>query len=153
VLLAAHQAPLDLPLGSQVEKQVLPQPQAEPTHVAQGPWRQSDPPLALGGYCPVMLGKNEQWVKGDARCSVVHQGQTYRFAGQVQRECFLVDPDRYVPACAGDDPVLLKDENRRVPGQLEYCMTYDGRLYLFSAATTLARFQDEPKRYAAAPQH
>jgi len=44
--------------------------------------------------------------------------------------------------------VLLVDGSRQVPGQTDFCVTYDGRLYAFSSAITLKRFQKNPDRYA-----
>lgn len=70
--------------------------------------------------------------------------------GQYQR--FLANPARYCPVLGGLDPVLAMDENREVPGQAEFCVIYDGRLYMFSGAYALARFRQNPKRYAALVQ-
>ena len=72
---------------------------------------------------------------------------TFCFSNEMQRECFLVDPERYVPAYSGSDAVLLIDGNRAVPGKVDFCVTYDGRLYMFSSAESLAKFRQEPKRY------
>lgn len=85
---------------------------------------------------------------GDPRWSLVYQGRTYLFSSPAHRQRFLADPDRYAPAYSGHDPVLVVDANRYVPGRADYCMAYGGRLYMFSSSVTLARFQDEPKRYA-----
>jgi YHS domain-containing protein len=57
-----------------------------------------------------------------------------------------------VPACAGNDPVVEADQTRPVPGTLDHSALWNGRLYLFSSAATLARFRTAPGRYAdAAP--
>lgn len=103
--------------------------------------------VALEGFCPVSLVKNEQWVQGQAEWSVNHLGRTYHCAGPVERECFLVNPDRYVPALGGSDPVVLLETARRVPGQLDYCVTYDGKLYMFCNAANLAKFRQDARRY------
>jgi YHS domain-containing protein len=102
----------------------------------------------MNGYCPVELIKNDRWLKGDSRWSEVYQGVTYLFSNPVQRECFRVDPERYVPAYAGHDAVLMLEEHRNVPGQLENSVSCDGRLYMFSNSATLARFRQDPQRYA-----
>ncbi len=106
--------------------------------------------VALEGFCPVSLVKNEQWAQGQAEWSVNHLGRTYHCAGPVERECFLVNPDRYVPALGGCDPVVLLETARRVPGQLDYCVTYDGKLYMFCNAANLAKFRQDARRYIIA---
>lgn len=108
-------------------------------------------PTALDGFCPVELVKNERWVRGDPRWAVDYQGRRYLMSSEVQRESFLVNPQRYVPAYEGHDPVLLLDQGQRTPGLTRYCATYDGRLYMFSNPATLARFRQQPKRYALEP--
>ena len=57
-------------------------------------------------------------------------------------------PEAFTPAYSGDDPVLTVDEHRSVSGQLTYCATYNGRLYVFASATTQMRFNKDPRRYA-----
>ena len=106
--------------------------------------------VVLEGFCPVSLIKNEQWVQGQAEWSVNHLGRTYYCAGPVERECFLVNPDRYVPALGGCDPVVLLETARRVPGQLDYCVTYNGKLYMFCNAANLAKFRQDARRYIGA---
>jgi len=105
--------------------------------------------VALDGFCPVELVTSERWVRGDPRLTVEHRGQTYLFADAKQRKRFRADPDRYVPRYAGYDPVLKVDEKRRVRGQTDYCVLYEGRLYAFSSSATLARFQENPGRYTS----
>ncbi len=112
--------------------------------------QEAAPTTALDGFCPVELGKHERWTPGDPRCTAVHATRTYQFSGPAQRRLFLADPDRYAPAHSGNDLVLTVDEHRRVPGKTDYCVTYDGRLYMFSTAATRARFEKNPKRYAKA---
>lgn len=104
--------------------------------------------VAIEGYCPVELVQNESWVSGDARWAIVHAGRTYYLAGPIQRECFLANPERYMPAFSGADPVALTEENRAIAGRADYCVVYDGRLYMFSNANSLARFRQAPSRYA-----
>ncbi|MEE8450592.1 MAG: hypothetical protein V3R99_01725 [Thermoguttaceae bacterium] len=106
-------------------------------------------PVALGGYCPVELLLNERWAQSDPRWTATHAGRRYLFAGETQRQQFLDDPDRFTAVHSGNDPVLFVDDERRVPGRMDYCVTYEGRLYMFSMADTLARFQEKPERYTA----
>jgi YHS domain-containing protein len=105
------------------------------------------PPVALDGYCPVELNEGERWLPGDPRWPATYQGLTYLFHGPAQRQRFLANPQRYVPAYSAHDPVLLVEGNRRIAGQTDYCVIYDGQLYMFSSAATLARFKENPDRY------
>ncbi len=106
------------------------------------------PPLALDGFCPVELVGSESWKPGDPRWSTVYEGRTYLFSAEAQLRRFRAEPQRFAPALSGQDPVLLVDGNRRVPGRTDYCVTYKGRLYMFSGSVTLTRFRKAPSRYA-----
>ena len=106
------------------------------------------PPVALDGFCPVELLQNEQWVSGDPSMTAVYRGRTYMFAGSDQRKQFKADPVRHTPRFSGHDPVLVVDGRRRVLGKTDYCVTYEGRLYMFSSSVTLSRFRQNPTRYA-----
>jgi hypothetical protein len=105
------------------------------------------PAVALNGYCPVDLICNGRWTPGELRYTVVHHGWIYRLSGSAQWRQFLANPDAFVPAYSGNDPVLATDEHRTVLGQVTYCATYDGRLYMFSDPATRARFNQNPQRY------
>lgn len=107
------------------------------------------PRVGLDGYCPVELVTHERWEPGDPSWSVVHKGRTYLLSGASQYRLFRANPDRYAPVDGGADPVSALDENRQVHGRTDACVTYKGRLYMFSSQTSLARFQENPKRYAA----
>ena len=69
-------------------------------------------------------------------------------SGPEQQKRFQANPDRYAPVLSGNDPVLAMDENRQVAGRTDFCVVYDGRLYTFADASTLARFRQNPTRYA-----
>jgi len=73
-------------------------------------------------------------------------------SGLEQQQRFMSNPDRYTPVLSGADPVLTIDEDERVEGRTRFCVIYDGRLYMFSSAATLARFHQNPRRYAQAAQ-
>ncbi|MFN9367143.1 MAG: hypothetical protein ACK6CT_00025 [Planctomycetia bacterium] len=104
-------------------------------------------PLGLEGYCPVTLAAKGAWTEGRAQYGVRHRGRTYLFAGAVEQQTFLADPDRDAPALSGDDPVVAMDEGRSLPGQRRYGIKCGSRMYLFSSAETRAAFQAQPERY------
>jgi YHS domain-containing protein len=102
----------------------------------------------LNGYCPVELVENESWIKGESRFAVEYGGKTYFCAGATQKRKFQTNPERYVPVCNGRDPVLLVDQGVLSEGRIDHCVVYDGRLYMFSSAASLARFRQNPQHYA-----
>jgi len=106
-------------------------------------------PADLDGFCLYELSANERWVEGNPRWSAEYSGRKYLFSSRQHRDQFLADPTRYAPAYAGHDPVLAVEAGRRIPGKTDYCVNYDGRLYMFSSGVTLARFQRDPGRYAS----
>lgn len=124
------------------ERPAGPQPGVSPP--VQGP------PPALDGYCPVDLLDTETWSRGEERWAVTHRGRTYLLSGPDRLERFLANPDRYSPILSGLDPVLAVDCQREVPGSTEFCVVYDGRLYMFSSAESVARFRQDPAHYSVA---
>ena len=142
-----YQAPAEPGTTPATENQPRRGPDGQPAGRLPGKQQAGSPPVALDGYCPVELGEEERWQPGNLRWSVVYQGRTYLFSGQTQRQRFLAAPHRYVPAYSACDPVLVVDVNRRVPGQTDYCVICDGRLYMFSGSGTLERFKRDPQRY------
>jgi len=117
------------------------------TPVTPGTYSGNSPPVALDGFCPVELVGSENWAPGDPRWSAVHEGRTYLFSSEAHLRRFRTAPQQFAPALSGQDPVLAVDGNRRVPGQTDYCVTYKGRLYMFSSSVTLTRFRKTPSRY------
>ena len=116
---------------------------------ADVPLSRGELPLGLNGFCPIQLVENENWLPGDSRWAVEYRGRIYLTSGADKQQRFLANPERYAPVLTGNDPVLAIDESRMEPGRTEHCVVYDGRLYSFSNASTLARFRQNPKRYAA----
>ncbi len=112
------------------------------------PPRRENLPVALDGFCPVELVDNEQWTAGNPRWAVEYGGFTYLLAGPEQRRQFLAGVERFAMSYAGDDPVFRVDGQRHVAGKTDYCVTYQGRLYMFSSQATLSRFREAPGRYA-----
>lgn len=106
------------------------------------------PPLGLDGYCPVTLVEKQGWREGDVRFGAIHHGRTYLFAGPVEQQRFLANPDAFSPVMSGDDPVLALDENRSVPGKRKHGVFFGKRIYLFSNEATLTAFSKNPGRYA-----
>ena len=140
-----HTAPTRLPLRRPRRRPTRsrrrPTPRSSRPHAPEAGNAKSAPPtVALNGYCPVELVRNGRWTPGDLRWTVVYDGWIYRLSGPAQRREFQANPEAFTPAYSGNDPVLTVDEHRTVPGQLTYCATYNGRLYVFASAATQLRF-------------
>ncbi len=107
------------------------------------------PPVGLDGYCPVTLADQKRWQVGDRRYGVIHRGRTYLFAGPVEQQKFLQNPDHYSPAISGQDVVMALDQGQTVDGQRQFGVEYQGRTYLFASDASRRAFSQNPKRYAA----
>lgn len=57
--------------------------------------------VALRGYDPVSYFSGAAPQKGKAGLSATHEGATYHFASQAQRDKFAADPGRYAPQFGG----------------------------------------------------
>jgi len=103
--------------------------------------------LALEGFCPVTLWRTRQWVKGNSSLVGDYQGLKFRFATAEDREDFEKNPLQYVPRLLGCDPVLLAETERAFGGSSKFAAFYDGELYLFTSATTRAKFRENPPNF------
>jgi YHS domain-containing protein len=87
-------------------------------------------PLAMKGYDPVAYFTEKRAMVGDPQYQHEWDGHRYRFASAKHLELFKADPERYLPQyntwCAASLSRGLK-----VPGNPEYWLVVDGRLYLF----------------------
>lgn len=107
----------------------------------------SEQSLALRGYCPVCVVELKEWVKGTPQVSVDFDGQTYLFPSEEQREMFLNNPEKYVPALGGDCTVCKVEHGERVPGSVQYSVLHAGRLYLFPGEKQKQMFMENPSKY------
>lgn len=116
-----------------------------PARAATGERIVADPHsgIALYGYDPVSY-----FIDGGPRAGVSdfeHRfaGLVWRFRSAANRAAFVAEPERYVPAFGGYDPVAA-GEGRPVPGSPLLYAIDGGRLYLFSHAQTRLRFVVRP---------
>jgi YHS domain-containing protein len=114
---------------------------------SSGDARQDAPAVAVEGFCPVELALHGRWVQGDPRWTVVYKGTIYRLSGAAQRQEFLANPEKYVPANNGCDPVVSITQRRNIPGQVSFCAAYQGRIYMFASAATQEYFHNNPEPY------
>ena len=121
---------------------------APPVNPSAFPPNPSAFPLALDGYCPVTLVEKKQWIAGDKRWGMRHQGRLYLFAGPEEQKRFFEKPDAYAPLFAGNDLVIAIEQKRMVPGMREFGVTYDNHIYLFADAASRDKFEKNPNAYA-----
>jgi protein disulfide-isomerase len=108
----------------------------------------SHPAIALDGYCPVTVIKNDVWQKADPRWGVVHRGRTYLFAGEREKNEFYANPDHYSPVLSGLDPVALTESGEVVEGKRAHGVVYGQQMYLFASEENLKKFWQAPDQYA-----
>jgi YHS domain-containing protein len=151
---ATHLAPLETAKSAAVPRNIVEQICEQPSNaggnpaVVQSGFQLDMPPVAWSGFCPVELLCNRSWVQGDPRWTVVYKGYIYRLSGNAQRQEFLANPEKYIPANNGFDPVLWTNQKHNVPGQVNFCASYNGRIYMFSSAATQKEFYNHPEQYS-----
>lgn len=104
--------------------------------------------LAMEGYCPVCLRDQKRWVRGNAAHRVEHDGRTYHFASEEQRQTFLAQPARYVPVLGGDCVVCYAKMGERVPANIRYGKYYQDRLYFFASPEQMEMFVEDPRAFS-----
>jgi YHS domain-containing protein len=109
---------------------------------------ESGPTLALEGYCPVCVVQMRQWVPGDARHQTTYDGKIYYFPSDKERQMFLADPAKYVPALGGDCTICYAGMGKRVPGNIRHSAIYQKRLYLFPSDKQQEAFLADPAAFA-----
>lgn len=133
--------------GSSIATYPATAPPTAPPEARQLP--PGSPPLGFEGYCPVSMRGEWKWVPGNPQFGAIHRGRTYWFAGSVQQQQFLANPDYYSPALSGIDPVLAIEHRQQVPGRREHSIDYDNLFYMFASEASLQQFTANPERYAA----
>jgi YHS domain-containing protein/thioredoxin-related protein len=105
-------------------------------------------PLALDGYCPVVLTNEEKWTLGNPQLYAMFQGLVYHFSSEKAMQTFVENPLKYAPAMRGEDIVLLAERNKSSLGSRKFGAWFEGRVYLFSCQETLNVFAAKPEYYA-----
>jgi protein disulfide-isomerase len=105
--------------------------------------------FGMDGYCPVSVMDENRWVAGDRQWGAQHRGRTYLFRDAAAQQRFLANPERYAPALAGFDPVLVTELGQYLPGKREHGVRYNDRMYLFGSEEALQKFSQTPDAYVA----
>ena len=90
--------------------------------------------LAIKGYDPVAYFNQKKAIKGKKELAQTHQGVTYYFSSNENKEAFLKNPETYEPQYGGWCAFAIGDDNKKVPINPETFKIVDGKLYLFDNA-------------------
>jgi thioredoxin-related protein/YHS domain-containing protein len=110
-------------------------------------------PLAIEGYCPVVLSQKEEWVPGNPAYYAMYRGQVYRFSSKDAMEEFLKTPLKFAPVAMGEDIVMMIDRNKKICGSRKFGVWFGGRVYLFANKESLDNFIAKPAHYANIAQN
>lgn len=113
--------------------------------VSKGGW-------ALDGYSAVSLKEGGQWVPGRDEFTAEHDGLTYRFADDGERDRFVRSPEQFAVQEGGRDVVLWDEVRKPLAGSTRFAAYYNGQLYLFYSRESRAQFKKNPARYARGRQ-
>ena len=110
--------------------------------------KEGDGEVALAGYCPVSLLKEQKLIRGRPDLTVEHDGRVFRFASEAEQQAFRRKPDAFAPANDGRCPVSQVDRGDFRPGDPRWGVVYRGHLFLFKDLSGRDRFVKDPERYA-----
>jgi YHS domain-containing protein len=99
--------------------------------------------VAIHGFDPVAYFDEGRPVGGQARFEWVHAGVVWRFASAANLDAFRADPDTYIPAFGGYDPVAAAG-GRVVDTDPQLFLLRAGRLFFFRTREARRRFEQEP---------
>ena len=110
-------------------------------------------PLALDGYCPVSMLKRSELIRGaDTECCVYNE-KRYHFLSTVERDLFLKNPKKYLPAEEGFCVVTWAEKHSRAAGNVELPALFGDYLFLFADDDARQKFLQDPEQYVDATGH
>jgi YHS domain-containing protein/thioredoxin-related protein len=129
-------------------REVLRREDRLPEQIAARKKKAEDRAVALAGYCPVRLLKEQKLVQGRPELTVEHDGRVFHFASEAEKLAFQNKPDAFAPANDGRCPVSQVDRGDFHTGDPRWGVVYGGHLFLFKDAAERDRFVKDPERYA-----
>ncbi len=117
------------------------------------PKNSSDSPdvvrVAMEGYCPVSITDKHLWVRGTYQHQAQYDGKTYLLTGEKERQLFLTDPEKYVPALGGDCVATKTNTGNLVPGSVYHSIYVkkEKKFYLFAGPEQAQAFKANPEKY------
>jgi hypothetical protein len=109
----------------------------------------SDPQtgLAIDGFDPVAYFIDAVAKVGKPAFEFRYHGVIWRFDNPGNQAAFMIDPAGYEPHFGGHDPVAV-GRGAPTPGNPEFWLIADEKLYLFYNAETRDAFRADPRRLA-----
>lgn len=104
--------------------------------------------LALEGHDPVAYFTRSAAVPGVAGITASHDGATYRFASEANRQAFLADPGRYAPQYGGYCAYGMSN-GYQASVQPDKFTIVDGKLYLNYNGSVQSRWRKDTSGYIA----
>ena len=87
--------------------------------------------LAIEGFDPVAYFKLNRAVEGKKDLSIYHQGSTYYFSSQENKDLFKANPSAYEPQYGGWCAYAMGSEGEKVSVDPETFKIINNKLYLF----------------------
>lgn len=110
-------------------------------------------PLALDGYCPVSMFKRSELIRGaDTECCVYNE-KRYHFLSSVEKDLFLKNPKKFLPAEEGFCVVTWAEKHSRATGNIELPALFGDYLFLFASEDARQKFLQDPEQYVDATGH
>jgi len=91
--------------------------------------------------------EERKWKRGDAQYRERRGEQIFLFVGSAEKERFLENPSRYMPAFNGNDIVVAKKDGQMKRGKRAHGLTFGNRIFLFSSEESLQTFWKNPKEF------
>jgi YHS domain-containing protein len=107
--------------------------------------------LALSGFDPVAYFTDSKPLMGREELEYAFAGTTWRFRNEGNRAAFAENPEVYLPAFGGHDPVAVA-RGVATPGHPQIWLIAGERLYLFYNAEARKIFAAAPEIALAAAQ-
>ncbi len=128
-------------------------PYLRPSHAATTERIVSDPHrgLALNGFDSVAYFTDAKAMVGRGEFEYRFAGATWRFRNEGNRAAFVANPEVYIPAFGGHDPVAAA-HGVGTPGHPQIWTIAGERLYLFYSPEARRAFSADPESAAAAAE-
>ena len=95
--------------------------------------------LAIQGYDPVAYFSQKKAIKGKSTLTAVHEGVTYQFSSQTNKDAFLKNPSGYEPQYGGWCAFAMGDYGKKVEVDPETFKILDGKLNFFTMLISIIR--------------
>lgn len=107
------------------------------------------PELAMQGFCPVTVIREDKWVEGKPEHGVIHLGKLYLFSSEENMQTFLSDPVPFTPVLNEIDAVVFFEERRIVQGKREWGLKDPiyNRMFFFADEASMNHFYENYERY------